>query len=79
EAAMVSLDLAAVYVNLGDSEKIEEIVTATVPIFRALGVDREVLASLLQLRQVAEHKLQAFELIRVLGTKVEQLGRSAAS
>ncbi len=78
EAAMVSLDLAAVYVNLGDSEKIEEIVMATVPIFRALGVDREMLASLLQLRQVAEHKLQAFELIGALGTKVEQL-RSAAS
>jgi len=79
EAALVSLDLAAVYVKLGDSEKIQEIVATTVPIFRSLGVDREALASLLQLQQGALQGQQAFELISVLGTKVEQLGRSAAS
>lgn len=75
EAALVSLDLAAVYVNLGDSEKIEEIVTTTLPIFRSLGVDREALASLLQLRQLMEQGQKAFELIRLLGAKVEELGR----
>lgn len=78
DAALVSLDLAAVYVKLGDSEKIQEIVATTTPIFKSLGVDREVLASLLQLRQVTLQGQQAFELIGALGTKVEQL-RSAAS
>ena len=79
EAALVSLDLAAVYVKLGDGEKLKEIVAATVPIFRALGVDREAIASLLQLQQLSEHGRQAFELIRTLSSNIEELGRSRAS
>jgi tetratricopeptide (TPR) repeat protein len=77
EAALVSLHLAAVYVRLGDAEKLEETVATTVPIFRAVGADHGALASLLQFRQGAEHGRQAFELIRVLTTQIEQLGRSA--
>jgi hypothetical protein len=38
-------------------------------------VDRETLAFLLQLQQLTEQSPKAFELIRALGTKVEQLGR----
>ncbi len=79
EAALVSLHLAAVYIKLGDVEKLEETVATTVPIFRAVGADHGALASLLQLRQGAEQGRQAFELIRVLTTQIEQLGRSAAS
>ena len=78
EAATVSLDLAAIYVRLGDREKLEEIVATTVPIFRSLGVDREAMAALLQLRQLSEQGQQAFELIRLLGTKVEQLNRKVS-
>jgi len=78
EAAVVSLDLAAIYVKMGDAEKLEQIVATTVPIFRSLGVDREALASLLQLRQLAEQGQQAFELIRLLGTQIEQLGRNTS-
>ena len=74
EAALVSLHLAAVYVKLGDAEKLEETVATTVPIFRAVGADHGALASLLQLRQGAEQGHQAFELIRVLTTQIEQLG-----
>ncbi|HWM89139.1 MAG TPA: hypothetical protein VN493_00080 [Thermoanaerobaculia bacterium] len=79
EAALVSLDLAAVHVKLGDSEKLEEVVATTVPIFRALGVDREALASLIQLRQLAQNGRQAFEVIRLLSAQIEELGRSTAS
>jgi tetratricopeptide (TPR) repeat protein len=75
EAAMVSLDLAAIYVKVGDTEKLKEMVATTVPIFHSLGVDRETLAFLLQLQQLTEQSPKAFELIRALGTKVEQLGR----
>ncbi len=78
EAALVSLDLAAVYVKLADKEKLKEIVLTTVPIFQALGVDREALASLLQLEQLTQQGRQAFELIRRLSSKVEQLGRGTA-
>lgn len=79
ETALVSLDLAAVYVKLGEGEKLKEIVATTVPICRALGVDREAIASLLQLQQLAEQGRQAFDLIRLLSTKIEQLGRGTAS
>lgn len=79
EVALVSLDLAAVYVRQGDAAKLEQTVAETVPIFRALGVDREALASLLQLRQMVQHGRQAFELIRLLSSQIEQLGRRAES
>ena len=47
--------------------------TETVPIFRALRVDREVIASLLQLRQLAEQSRQALALLRGLSSRIEQL------
>ncbi|HET9227848.1 MAG TPA: tetratricopeptide repeat protein [Thermoanaerobaculia bacterium] len=78
EAAIVSLDLAAIYVKLGDAEKLQETVATTVPIFRSLGVDREAMAGLLQLGQLATQGQRAFDLIRRLGNKVEQLNRKAS-
>jgi tetratricopeptide (TPR) repeat protein len=79
EAALVSLHLAAVYIKVRDSKKLEAIVATTIPLFRAAGADHGALASLLQLRQVAEHERQAFDLIRALSSNIEQLGRSKAS
>jgi tetratricopeptide (TPR) repeat protein len=73
EAAVVCLDLAALYVKLKSSEEVRQTVTATVPIFRALRVDREALASLLQLQQVADQEQQAMELIRFLNARIEPL------
>lgn len=78
EAALVSLDLASVYVRLGDAEKLHEIVAVTVPIFRALGVDREAIVALLQLQQLSTQSRQAFELISSLSANLEQLGRKAS-
>lgn len=78
EAALVSLDLAVIYVKLGNAEKLKETAAATVPIFHALGVDREALASLLQLCQGTGQGLQAFELIRTLSALIEQLDRNAS-
>lgn len=73
ETALVSLDLSAVYLRLGETEKLHEAVSEMVPVFTSLGVDREALAALLQLKQATQQSRQAFELIRFLGTRLEQL------
>lgn len=75
EVAVVSLDLAAVYVKLKALENLKQTVTATVPIFRALRIDREGLAALLQLQQVADQEQQALALIRSLNARLEPLAR----
>jgi tetratricopeptide (TPR) repeat protein len=75
EVAVVCLDLAALYVKLKNVEDLRETVIATVPIFRALQVDREALASLLQLQQVADQEQQAMELIRFLNARIEPLAK----
>jgi len=73
EAAVVSLDVAAVYLKLGRAESLQQTVEQMVPIFTNLGVDREALAALLQLQQVSHQSRQAFELIRFLNSRLEQL------
>jgi tetratricopeptide (TPR) repeat protein len=75
EAALVSLDLAAVYVKLGLVDEVKRTVTATVPIFHALRVKLETLAALLQLQKMADQEQQALELIRTLHALVEPLRR----
>ena len=75
EVALVCLDLAALYVKLKAVDDLKQTVTTTIPIFRALGVDREALASLLQLQQVADQEQQALELIRFLNARIEPLAK----
>lgn len=75
EVAVVSLDLAAVYAKLGDTESLRQTAADTVPIFQALRVGRETLAALLQLQQVADQEQRALELIRTLNAQLEPLAR----
>lgn len=73
DAALVSLDLAEVYVKLQAEAQLRQTVAESVPIFQALGVAREVLASLLHLQQLAHKSRQALELLRRLRFWIEQL------
>jgi tetratricopeptide (TPR) repeat protein len=73
DVALVSLDLSEVYLRLGEIGKLQEAVEQMVPIFQSLGVDREMLAALLQLQKADQRSRQAFELIRFLRSRLEQL------
>ena len=80
EAALISLDLAAVYVKLQADAELKQTVAETVPIFRALGVERELLGSLLQLQQPPHQNRQTLALLNVLSARIEELpARSALS
>lgn len=74
EVAVIALDLAAIYVKLGEGDRLRETVSTALPIFRALRGEREMIASLLQLQQMADQEQSALDLIRRLNAQLESLG-----
>jgi tetratricopeptide (TPR) repeat protein len=62
EVAVVSLDLAEVYAKMGRVDEVNQLVGETVPIFRALRIGRELLATLIQLRQTVHQERQVSDL-----------------
>jgi tetratricopeptide (TPR) repeat protein len=75
EVAVLSLDLAAVYLKMGRTEETRRTVEEALPIFRSLRVGRETLAALLQLRQLADREQEALGLVRVIDAQLRRLPR----
>lgn len=75
DVALVSLDLASVYIRMGRTADVRQTVEATVPIFRALSVEREELGALLQLQQVADQRQKALDLVRFLNNRIQPMSR----
>lgn len=64
DAALVSLDLAAVYAKQGKAEELKRLAAAMVPIFRARDIHREALAALGWFRQAVEMERATVEMVR---------------
>lgn len=73
EVAVISLELAGVYVCLDAPEDLDRTLAETAAIFRALEVGRDFLVSLLQLRRLADQKQRALDLIRFLASRLDRL------
>jgi tetratricopeptide (TPR) repeat protein len=71
--AVLSLDLAAVYLKMGRIDETRRTVEEAIPIFRALGVGRDTLAALIQLRQLADHEQEAIGLIRTIASQLRRM------
>jgi hypothetical protein len=76
EAALVSLDLAALYARLPRRGDLRRLARECVALFRSIGVGRETLASLSLLAQA--EKAEAAALVADLAAAVERARRSAA-
>jgi tetratricopeptide (TPR) repeat protein len=75
QAAITSLDLAAVCLQLGKKAEVRRLVTEMVVTFRSLGVEREAMAALLMLTDAIEHDQATLELLALVSGVLQRLER----
>jgi len=75
QAAITSLDLAMVCLQLGKKAEVRQLVTEMVATFRSLGVEREAMAALLMLTDAVEQDQATLELLALVSGVLQRLER----
>jgi tetratricopeptide (TPR) repeat protein len=75
DAALVSLDLAAVWLRTGRTAEIRDLVDEMVAIFRVRNIRREAIAALLVLREACERRKATAALLRSVTCELQRLER----
>jgi tetratricopeptide (TPR) repeat protein len=77
-AALVSLDVVAVWLRQGRTAEIRHLVAELMATFRAVGVEREALAGILLLRDAVECEQATLELLQLIAISLGKLDGRAA-
>ncbi|MES1242600.1 MAG: hypothetical protein ABUT39_13380 [Acidobacteriota bacterium] len=77
-AALVSLDVMAVWLRQGRTAEIRQLVAELMATFRAIGVEREALAGILLLRDAVEYEQATLELLQLIAVSLGKLDGRAA-
>lgn len=72
DAALVSLELAEIYVQQGRKEELKELAQEMVTVFRSRNVEREALAALLMLHHAASAERATLHVIRDIADRLRQ-------
>lgn len=70
DVALVSLDLAALYLESGRTEEARELATESIPLFTSRGVHREALAAWSLFREAAERDALTVGLVKEVATRI---------
>ncbi len=77
-AAVVSLDLAEVYARQAKAASVVRTISEAIPIFRSLGVTRDLLAALMKIAEVARESDAVLRLLRQAQAELKLLGAGQA-
>jgi tetratricopeptide (TPR) repeat protein len=78
DAALASMELAAVWLRNGRTSAVRELVDEMVEIFRARNIRREAIVALLMLREACERQRATVALLRTVTSELQRLEREPA-
>jgi tetratricopeptide (TPR) repeat protein len=78
-AALVSLDLASVWLRQGRTAEVRSLIAEVVATFRALGVEREALSALHMLQDALDREQAVLEILRLTGAILRRLQSEPAA
>ncbi len=76
DVALVSLDLASLYLEVGRNEEVRRLAIETVPLFASRGVHREVLTAWSLFQKAAEQDVATLQLLSEVATQIRRTTES---